>query len=75
MDIYHIDAYRLSSPLEFERVGFDDFCHPGSVVLIEWADKVESVLRATDCIRVQLSHTGQTERKIHIQNIPEHIVL
>jgi len=35
LDIYHIDAYRLDSTAEFEMLGFDDFCYPQSVVLIE----------------------------------------
>jgi len=75
LDIYHIDAYRLDSTAEFEMLGFDDFCYPQSVVLIEWADKVESALRAVDCIRIELSHAGQTKRKIHIKNAPEYMTL
>jgi len=73
LDIYHIDAYRLNSIAEFEMLGFDDFCHPQSVVLIEWADKVESSLGAVDYIRVELEHAGETKREIHIRNIPEYI--
>jgi tRNA threonylcarbamoyladenosine biosynthesis protein TsaE len=38
-DIYHIDAYRLETAEQFEMLGFDDYCYPDSVVLIEWADK------------------------------------
>jgi tRNA threonylcarbamoyladenosine biosynthesis protein TsaE len=69
--IYHVDAYRLDSVAEFERIGFDDFCYPQSVVVIEWADKVESVLQGTDYIRIELFHTGQTQREIHIKKAPE----
>ena len=72
-DIYHVDAYRLQSVSEFEMLGFDDFCDPGSVVLIEWADKVESVLCVVDCIRIELEHAGQSKRKIHVKNTPEYI--
>jgi len=74
VDIYHIDAYRLNSIAEFEMLGFDDFCCPQSVVLIEWADKVESALQTIDYIRIELFHTGQTKRKIHIQNTPAYVV-
>ena len=73
LDIYHIDAYRLDSIAEFEMLGFDDYCYPQSVVLIEWADKVESALHAVDYIRIELSHVGETERKIHIINAPSYI--
>ena len=71
--IYHIDAYRLDSIAEFEMLGFDDFCCAESVVLIEWADKVEPVLRAVDHIRIDLEHAGETKRKIHVRNLPEYI--
>jgi tRNA threonylcarbamoyladenosine biosynthesis protein TsaE len=73
LDIYHIDAYRLNSVSEFEMLGFDDYCYPQSIVLIEWADKVESAIQRIDCIRIELKHAGQTERKIHVKNIPEYI--
>lgn len=75
LDVYHIDAYRLDSVAEFEMLGFDDFCYPGSVVLIEWADKVESALQDLDTIRIELEHAGQTQRTIHVNNIPEYIRL
>ena len=73
LDIYHIDAYRLNSVSEFEMLGFDDFCYPRSVVLIEWADKIESALQAIDYIRIELEHAGETKRKIHIKNTPFNI--
>ena len=70
-DIYHIDAYRLDSVSEFEMLGFDDFCYPNSIVIIEWADKVESALKNIDCIRIELEHAGESTRKIHIENFKE----
>jgi len=73
LDIYHIDAYRLNSVSEFEMLGFDDFCYPESVVLIEWADRVEPALQDLDCIRIELEHAGKTRRKIHVENTPDYI--
>lgn len=73
LDIYHIDAYRIASIAEFERLGFDDLCYPSSVVLIEWADKVEPVLKNLDVIQVILAHVGPQQRKIKIKNLPPHI--
>ena len=73
LDIYHIDAYRLDSVLEFEMLGFDDLCYPQSVVLIEWADKIESVLEPLDYVRIKLEHAGKTKRIIHIKNTPQYI--
>jgi len=73
LNIYHVDAYRLNSINEFEMIGFDDFCYPQSVVLVEWADKVESALQAVDYIRIELFHAGETKRRIRIENTPEYI--
>ena len=73
LEIYHIDAYRLNSIAEFEMLGFDDYCHPGSVVLIEWVDKVESALRTIDHVHIELEHAGETKRRIHITNLPDYI--
>ena len=74
-DIYHVDAYRVDSIAEFEMLGFDDFCYPSSVVLIEWADKIESALKSLEYVRVELLHSGQTLRQIRIQNAPEYMTI
>ena len=73
LDIYHIDAYRLDSIAEFEMLGFDDFCYPDSVVLVEWVDKIDSALQSVDYIRIELEHAGESQREIHIDNIPQYI--
>jgi tRNA threonylcarbamoyladenosine biosynthesis protein TsaE len=73
LDVFHIDAYRLDSIAQFEQIGFDDYCHPGSVVLIEWADKIEQALAGINYIKIELSHLGPTARTIHITNVPDYI--
>jgi len=74
-DLYHLDAYRLDSVADFERLGFDDFCYPEAVVLIEWADKIEPALRGLDPIRIDLAHAGARQRTIRIHNAPEYLDL
>jgi tRNA threonylcarbamoyladenosine biosynthesis protein TsaE len=73
LDIYHIDAYRLNSLAEFEMLGFDDFCYPQSVVLIEWADKIESALQRVDYIRAELAHAGESQRRIRFKDLPPYL--
>ena len=75
LEVYHIDAYRLDSVAEFEKLGFDDFCYPGSVVVIEWADKVEASLKGINYIRADLCHEGAEKRRIIIKNLPVYIEL
>ena len=74
-DIYHIDAYRLNSAAEFEMLGFDDYCYSRSVVMIEWADKVESSLEGVDYIGIKIFHVGETQRRMHSENLPDYVVL
>ncbi|MGA2070224.1 MAG: tRNA (adenosine(37)-N6)-threonylcarbamoyltransferase complex ATPase subunit type 1 TsaE [Sedimentisphaerales bacterium] len=73
LDIFHLDAYRLDSLAQFEQIGFDDYCHPGSVVLIEWADKIEKALAGINYIKIELSHLGQTARSIRVTGAPDYI--
>jgi len=75
LDIFHIDAYRINSLREFEQIGFDDYCYPGSVVLIEWADKIQQALAGITYIRIELSHLNETGRLIRITNAPDYIRL
>ena len=74
-DIYHIDAYRLDSIAQFEMLGFDDYCYPQSVVLIEWADKIASAIAGIDAIGVELSHVGEHARTIRLRRLPPYVVL
>ena len=72
-DLYHLDAYRLESVDDFERLGVDDFCYPESVLLIEWADKIEPALQGMDPIRIDLAHAGAHKRIIRLRNIPAYL--
>ena len=73
--IYHIDAYRIDSAAQFEALGFEEYCRPDSVVLVEWADKVLPVLDGVECIQLQLEHVSETQRKIVIQNAPAYLTV
>ena len=71
--VYHIDAYRINSLAEFEMLGFDDLLSAESVVMIEWADKVEAVVAQTHPIHVELHHEGRTRRTIIFRDLPSDI--
>lgn len=65
--IYHIDAYRLSGPEDFEDLGCDEFLHaPDKLVAIEWADRVMATLDEPYLL-VRLEHAGDAERRIAIE--------
>ena len=81
LNVFHLDAYRLESIRQFEQIGFDDYCRGDSVVLIEWADKVEKALSGVNFIKIVLAHldagpdSNQLEsfRTITISNCPDYI--
>jgi len=75
LDVFHVDAYRLDSMEQFEQIGFDDYCYPGSVVLIEWADKIIKALTGISYIKIELAHLNESTRSIHISNLPDYIRL
>lgn len=63
LKVFHLDAYRVSGPEEFEAIGFGELLESKGVVVIEWADRVEAVLPA-GCIRVRITATGPRTRRI-----------
>jgi tRNA threonylcarbamoyladenosine biosynthesis protein TsaE len=73
LEMYHIDAYRLETMRDFEMLGFDDFCHPGSVVMIEWADKVLPVLRNIQHITITLAYGTGGGRTVILNDLPDYI--
>jgi len=42
--ICHFDFYRINSPEELLAIGWDDYCCPASICLVEWADRFPSLL-------------------------------
>lgn len=73
LHVYHIDAYRVESLREFEALGFNEYCRPDSVVLVEWADKVMAAIDPCAPIRIDLAHAGKTKRTLRLSNLPPHL--
>ncbi len=63
LHLYHLDAYRLAGPGELEALGFEDMCHSGGVVLVEWADRVRSLF-PDDHLTLTLTATGLQRRRL-----------
>ena len=64
-DIYHIDAYRLSSKKDLRAIGFENMLgQKNSIVLIEWPEKVRSVFSLAH-FRISFEYgEKKNERKI-----------
>lgn len=44
LPLYHMDLYRIDSVEEFELLGAEELLYGRGVVLIEWGEKIESLL-------------------------------
>jgi tRNA threonylcarbamoyladenosine biosynthesis protein TsaE len=60
--IYHFDAYRLHSEAEFAELGVHEYFEGEGVCLVEWADKVASLLPA-ERLSITLEVVGETQRR------------
>jgi tRNA threonylcarbamoyladenosine biosynthesis protein TsaE len=65
--IYHVDLYRLSGKRELESVGLDGFMGIEGVTIVEWSERLESVLGAT--MLVQLEDAGGEKRLITVSRL------
>ncbi len=64
--IFHIDAYRLSGCEELDAIGFDEMLESDSVVIVEWSDRVASII-PDDHLAIRMEHAGDTIRDIRIR--------
>lgn len=57
-NIYHFDLYRLTSEQDFLLLGFDEFLFAGGIAVIEWPERIASLLPPDACL-IRLSHHEQ----------------
>jgi tRNA threonylcarbamoyladenosine biosynthesis protein TsaE len=69
LTVYHLDAYRVAGPDDFENVGFTELLDQGGVVVVEWAQRVRDLLPA-DSLSVNIQASGPNSRDIRITHFP-----
>lgn len=66
--LYHIDLYRIDTERELATLGLEDLSNEeGAVLLIEWGEKFERLVKLRD-LEIVLERTGETSRKISISS-------
>ena len=55
--VYHFDFYRLKSELEAYDLGYEDYLYSGNVCLIEWPEKIASLI-PEDAVEFHISGMG-----------------
>jgi tRNA threonylcarbamoyladenosine biosynthesis protein TsaE len=64
--IYHFDFYRLKNATEALDFGIEEYFDSGNVCLLEWAEKVESLL-PENCFKISIGLTTGLTREISFQ--------
>ena len=61
--VIHIDCYREDELKRWIKLGMNDYMDEENIVIIEWADKMKSLL-PVNTIQIQFSHKSITSREI-----------
>ena len=63
--LIHIDAYRLDSHKELEKLGWAEVvANPDNLILVEWPEKVPEAIPG-DARRLTIAHRSEDERDMH----------
>ena len=65
LPLAHIDLYRLATAGEAVNIGIEDYLGGTGVTVIEWAERIESLLPA-QTKRIRLTALDETTRQIEI---------
>ena len=63
--VIHIDCYREDEQERWIKLGMNDYMDEENVVIIEWADKMKSLL-PVNTIQIQFSHKSIHSREIFL---------
>lgn len=63
--VIHIDCYREDEQERWIKLGMNDYMDEENVVIIEWADKMKSLL-PVNTIQMQFSHKSINSREIFL---------
>ncbi|MFO1022384.1 MAG: tRNA (adenosine(37)-N6)-threonylcarbamoyltransferase complex ATPase subunit type 1 TsaE [Planctomycetales bacterium] len=66
LPVAHFDTYRLRSEDEFLELGSEEYLSGKGVCIVEWADRVTTLLPA-HTLWVRLSAASETERRLVFQ--------
>ncbi len=63
LPLYHFDLYRLATVSDLEELGYDERVEHDGVALVEWAERLATVLPAA--LHVTLTRRGPEQRELH----------
>lgn len=63
LPLHHIDLYRLEGFTDVQRLGYEDYLGGDGVAVVEWAEKLQTILPG-EHLRVDLEHVNDTTRRL-----------
>lgn len=63
-DVFHFDLYRIKNYEQFLAMGFDEYFEKEGICLIEWSEKITSLLPPGTVVVHLLERKKENERKI-----------
>jgi len=63
--IYHFDFYRVEKEDEAYDMGVEEYFYSGNLCLIEWPEKIKSILPA-ETLKIKISEVENQERIVEI---------
>ncbi|MBZ4683144.1 MAG: tsaE [Fusobacteriales bacterium] len=66
--LFHFDVYRICDAEEIYEIGYEDYLHNGGIVIIEWANLIESEL-PEEYLRIELFHNDENSREVEIKYV------
>ncbi|MBM3861260.1 MAG: tRNA (adenosine(37)-N6)-threonylcarbamoyltransferase complex ATPase subunit type 1 TsaE [Verrucomicrobia bacterium] len=65
LPLYHVDLYRLDTVAAAISIGIEEYLPGEGVTVIEWAEKIESLL-PPGTMRLRLTQVADTTRRIEV---------
>jgi len=66
LPVYHFDFYRMKGEDDIADLGFLEYLHGEGVCIVEWSERLESLLPA-EYVRITFSYAGDERRRIIIE--------
>ncbi len=64
--LYHVDVYRLRGSQDLVALGFDELLRPDTAVVVEWADRVRSIIPEA-ALWIELTDKGRRHRRLEFE--------
>lgn len=67
--MWHVDCYRLSESADPQELGLDELMEAGGIVLVEWAERIESWISRYPHFDISFRIRSVNEREINITHV------